>query len=454
MAYLSVQPENFIGALLTPRQMNLADTLANDTNRLMQAAGWATARVILQRYNPTKTVILVGPGQNGGDGRIAAHYLSRAGWPVEVKDFRDAAPADVARAGLVIDAIFGAGLSRDVDARTESLLRAARRIVAIDVPSGLDGATGQVCGYAPQVALTITFVRKKPGHLLFPGRALCGELVLRDIGMVDSIIASIAPDTWENGPTLFHLPFGAVTGHKYSHGDVTILAGSMIGAARLASMAARRAGAGMVSLAAVPSASTFILPEPGLILRREPLDTLLQDERRKYWLIGPGLGVEAAGEGLACLLKRPDLCIVADADALTACADAPERLLGVTVITPHEGEFTRLFGPVGPDRLAAARAAAARIKAVVVLKGADTVIAAPDGTAAINANAPPWLATGGTGDVLAGLIIALLARGMKAFEAACAGVWLHGRAGQIAGPGMLAEDLPALLGPLTASPFP
>ena len=449
MAYLSAQPENFIGALLTPRQMNLADTLANDTSRLMQAAGWTTARVIMQRYKPTKTLILTGPGQNGGDGRIAAHYLARAGWPVEVRDFRDATPADSSRAGLVVDAIFGAGLSRDLDARTESLLRAARQIVAVDVPSGLDGATGQIRGYAPQATLTVTFVRKKPGHLLFPGRALCGELVLRDIGMADSIIASVTPNTWENGPALFHLPPGAVTGHKYSRGDVTILAGSLPGAARLAAMAARRAGSGMVSIASEVAAP---FPEAGLILRHEPLTTLLQDTRRKHWLIGPGLGIEAAAAALTCLLERPDLSIVADADALTACANAPERLKGVTLITPHEGEFTRLFGPIGPDRLTAARAAAARIQAVVVLKGPDTVIAAPDGTAAINANAPPWLATGGTGDVLAGLMIALLARGMPAFPAACAGVWLHGKAAQTAGPGLLAEDLPALLGNLAAPP--
>lgn len=445
MAYLSARPETFLGALLTPRQMSQADALANDTPRLMQAAGWATARSVMQRYKPMKTLVLTGPGHNGGDGKVAAHYLARAGWQVAVKDYKAATPTDSANASLVIDAIFGAGLARDIDAHTESLLRAARRTVAIDVPSGLDGATGQVRGYAPQAALTVTFVRKKPGHLLFPGRALCGELVLRDIGMAESIIAGVAPDTWENGPDLFQLPSAAATDHKYSHGDVTILAGTLPGAARLAAMAARRAGAGMVSIAAEQAAP---LPEAGLILRREPLPVLLQDPRRRYWLVGPGLGVEQAGAALACLLKTPDLCIIADADALTACTGAPEQLRGVTIITPHEGEFTRLFGPVGPDKLAAARRAAALINAVVVLKGPDTVIAAPDGTATINTNAPPWLATGGTGDVLAGLITALLARGMSPFTAACAGVWLHGQAAQTAGPGMLAEDLPWHLGRL------
>lgn len=444
MAFSSEQPDNFTTALLTPQQMGLADRLANNVAQLMQAAGWNVARAIMQRFKPLKILVLTGPGNNGEDGKIAGHYLSRAGWPVEVKDFKAASLADVNRAGLVVDAIFGAGLSRMIDAHTESLLRHARQIVAIDVPSGVDGATGRVLGYALQAVLTVTFVRKKPGHLLFPGRALCGELLLRDIGMDDSIIARINPDTWENGTALFQLPLRTATDHKYSHGDVTILSGALPGAARLAAMAARRAGAGMVSIAAK---DLFSLPEAGLILRRDPVTTLLQDPRRKHWLIGPGLGVPAARELLPILLNTPTLQIVADADALTACVGTPDLLRGVQVITPHEGEFTRLFGPVEPDKLTAARRAAAQIKAVVVLKGPDTVIAAPDGRASINTTAPPWLATAGTGDVLAGMITALLAQGMAPFSAACAGVWLHGKAAQQAGPGMLAEDLPALLRP-------
>lgn len=442
MAFCPEQPDNFTTALLTPQQIGQADRLASNVTQLMQAAGWSVARAIMQRFKPLKTLVLTGPGNNGGDGKIAGYYLSRAGWPVEVKDFKAASLADVNRAGLVVDAIFGAGLSRKIDAHTESLLRHARQIVAIDVPSGVDGTTGRVQGYAPQAVLTVTFVRKKPGHLLFPGRALCGELLLRDIGMDDSIIARIKPDTWENGPTLFQLPRRTATDHKYSHGNVTILSGALPGAARLAAMAARRAGAGMVSIAAE---DLFPLPEAGLILCRDPVATLLQDPRRKHWLIGPGLGVPAARERLPILLNTPTLQIVADADALTACAGTPDLLRGVQVITPHEGEFTRLFGPIEPDKLTAARRAAAQIKAVVVLKGPDTVIAAPDGQASINTTAPPWLATAGTGDVLAGMITALLAQGMAPFAAACAGVWLHGKAAQQAGPGMLAEDLLPLL---------
>lgn len=450
MAYLFKQPVKFTGAVLTPAQMAQADTLANDTERLMQAAGWAVARAIRQRFKPVSTLVLTGPGQNGGDGKVAAQTLARAGWPVRVKDFRDATIAESERAGLVVDAIFGAGLTRALDPHTADLLRAAKRLVAVDLPSGLDGATGQVRGFAPQALLTVTFVRKKPGHLLFPGRALCGELVLRDIGMAEEVIAQIAPQTWENSPALFTLPPRAATGHKYSHGNLTILCGRMPGAARLAGMAARRAGAGMVSLHA---AQPMMLPEAGLIIRPEPLGQLLEDARRTDWVIGPGLGVEAASEALATLRARPGLRILADADALTACAGHPEALRGVRVITPHEGEFTRLFGPPAPDKLSAARRAATQIDAVVVLKGADTVIAAPEGQAAINSNAPPWLATAGTGDVLAGMIAAFMAQGLAPFCAACAGVWHHAEAARRVGPTMLAEDLPSAINLLRTQDF-
>ena len=445
MAYSFEQPENFAGALLTPAQMARADALAANTETLMEAAGRAIASCIMQRCQKVPALVLAGPGNNGGDGKVAARYLAQEGWPVRVRDFREATPEEAARAGLVVDAIFGAGLSRNLDERTIALLKAARRVVAVDVPSGLDGTTGQMRGFAPQAEFTITFVRKKPGHLLFPGRTLCGEVLLRDIGMPDAIIRQVGPETWENSPALFTLPPRGATGHKYSNGDVTILSGSLPGAARLAAMAARRAGAGMVSIAARHAAA---LPEAGILLRHEKLRVLLEDKRRKTWVVGPGLGVEMAGKKLARLVAAGGLAIVADADALTACAGTPERLRGVSVITPHEGEFVRLFGPVGPDKLAAARRAAMLTGAVVVLKWPDTVIAAPDGNATINANAPAWLATGGTGDVLAGLIAALLARGMAPFSAACAGVWLHGEAANEAGAGMLAEDLPPLLGRL------
>ncbi|GLR68501.1 bifunctional NAD(P)H-hydrate repair enzyme [Acidocella aquatica] len=431
--------------LLTPAEMGRADALAGNAQALMDAAGRAVARAIMQRYAPCSTLVLAGPGNNGGDGHVAADYLRQAGWAVTVRAWNKASVAEVARAGLVIDAIFGAGLARDVSPEVAALLRAAKRLVAIDVPSGLDGATGAVRGYAPQAELTVTFFRAKPGHYLYPGRGLCGELVLRDIGLPGSVLAQINPQTWVNGPALWHLPARAPTGHKYSAGDVSVLCGNMPGAARLACAGARRAGAGMVTLAAD---APFLPPEAGLIVRAEPLEVLLQDARRKIWVCGPGLG-PLAGHKLARLIAAGRI-IVADADALTACAGAPEKLRGAAVITPHEGEFSRVFGSLRHDRLSAARAAARATGAVAVLKGADTIIAAPDGRAAINANAPPYLASGGTGDVLAGIIAALLAQEMPAFEAACAAVWLHGAAALKVGPGLLAEDIPAVLGPLMA----
>ncbi|HUW80825.1 MAG TPA: NAD(P)H-hydrate dehydratase [Acidocella sp.] len=433
--------------LLTPAEMARADALAGNAEALMAAAGRAVARAVIQRYAPCCTLVLVGPGNNGGDGLVAAEYLRLAGWPVRVSRLNAATVAEVARAELVIDAIFGAGLSRDISAPVAELLRAARRLVAIDIPSGVDGATGAVRGYAPQAELTVSFFRAKPGHLLYPGRGLCGEFLLRDIGLPASVLEDIKPKTWQNGPALWSLPARAATGHKYASGDVTVLCGTMPGAARLACAAARRAGAGMVTLA---TDMPMILPEAGLIMRADPLEVLLQDARRHTWVCGPGLGAKA-GETLARLIASGSKNIVADADALTACAGAPEKLRGATVITPHEGEFARVFGPLGADRLEATRAAAKATGAVTVLKGADTVIAAPDGRAAINANAPPWLATGGTGDVLSGIIAALLAQGMAPFEAACAGVYVHGATAQKIGPGLIAEDIPERLGVVMAA---
>jgi hydroxyethylthiazole kinase-like uncharacterized protein yjeF len=428
--------------LLTPAEMAQADALAGNVPALMAAAGRAVARVVMQYYAVCRVMVLVGPGNNGGDGKAAAEVLRLAGWPVELAALADATPESVARAELVIDALFGAGLSRDISPNVASLLQAARRLVAIDVPSGVDGATGAVRGFAPQAERTITFFRAKPGHYLYPGRGLCGELLVRDIGMPESVLRAIKPQSWRNGPGLWSLPARSATGHKYVSGDVTVLCGTMPGAARLACAAARRAGAGMVTLAAeVP----MILPEAGLIVRAEPLAELLADQRRHTWVCGPGLGPQA-GEKLAQLIAAGGRTILADADALTACAGAPEKLRGVSVITPHEGEFARVFGPIGKDRLAAARAAAKRTGAVTVLKGAASIIAAPDGRTVINANAPPWLATGGTGDVLAGIIAALLAQGMAPFEAACAGVFIHGAAADNIGPGLIAEDLPEALG--------
>jgi hydroxyethylthiazole kinase-like uncharacterized protein yjeF len=354
-------------------------------------------------------------------------------------------PDHAARADLVIDALFGAGLTRPIGPEIAAFLAAARRIAAIDVPSGLDGTTGQPLGQVTPVELTITFHRRKPGHLLLPGRSLCGELVLAEIGIPPG---TPLVRTWRNTPALWACPRPGLSDHKYTRGHVTILGGAaMCGAARLSAGAARRIGAGMLTIATVPeAASIYRAGDPGVIVETLPLEHLLADPRRSVWVAGPGLGIEAAHAALPTLLAAGRQTVI-DADALTACAGNPEALRGATILTPHAGEFARVFGPPGPDRLAAVREAAARTGAVVLLKGADTIIAAPDGQAAINDNAPPFLATAGAGDVLAGLIAGLLAQGMPAWEAACAAAWLHGDAALRAGPYLIAEDLVAAFAP-------
>ena len=297
------------------------------------------------------------------------------------------------------------------------------------------------CGVLlPPAALTVTFFRLKPGHLLLPGRFLCGETVLADIGLPDAALPE-GVRCFRNHPSLWQLPVADPAGHKYSRGHVTVLGGAeMTGAARLAAAAARRAGAGMVTIAATAAAEVYRAGEPGVMVDERPVEVLLADSRRNAWVCGPGLGVGAAAAALPALLAAGRRVVV-DADALTACAGAPERLRGAAVLTPHAGEFARVFGPPGPDRLAAVRAAAAATGAVVLLKGADTLVAAPDGRAGVNDNAPPWLATAGAGDVLAGVIAGLLAQGMPAWEAAGAAAWLHGEAAARGGPGLIAEDL-------------
>jgi hydroxyethylthiazole kinase-like uncharacterized protein yjeF len=454
-------------ALLTPAEMAAVDRAALALGRpvvwLMENAGRAVARAVRRRFTPCRTLVLCGPGNNGGDGYAAARHLQQAGWPVAVAALAPPAGAaaqaarrwtgptvpfavaEVARASLVIDAVFGAGLARDLDAGAAGVLRAAERVVAVDVPSGLDGATGAVRGFAPQAALTVTFFRRKPGHLLLPGRTLCGEVVLADIGLPEGALEQGTVRTFHNRPPLWRLPVPAPDGHKYSRGHVTVLGGAaMTGAARLAALAARRGGAGMVTIAAERGGDLYRAAEPGTIVDDRPLAELLEDARRGTWVCGPGLGAAAASAALPVLLGAGRRVVV-DADALTVCAGAPGRLRGATVLTPHAAEFARVFGPPGTDRLAAAREAAALTGAVVLLKGADTIIAAPDGRAAINDSAPPWLATAGAGDTLAGLIAALLAQGMDPWHAACAAAWLHGRAAVHAGPHLIAEDLaPAL----------
>jgi hydroxyethylthiazole kinase-like uncharacterized protein yjeF len=439
------------------------------TETLMEAAGRAVARAIRARFRPCRTLVLAGPGNNGGDGYVAARYLEQAGWPVAVAALETPslgtaaaaaaarwhgpmAPfneAEAARAALVVDALFGAGLTRPLAPEVTQVLRAVQApLVAVDVPSGLDGATGQVLGHAPQAALTISFFRLKPGHVLLPGRALCGETLLADIGLPEAVLEGIAPRCWRNHPSLWALPSLEVSAHKYTRGHLTILAGaSMPGAARLAGAAARRLGAGLVTLHAenLELAAMLRADAPGQLVSDATLDALLADTRRKVWLAGPGLLPHEATRAAIRAIIEAGKTLIADAGGLMAAAEAPDLLRGAAVITPHEGEFARLFGAPGADRLSATRAAAVRLGAVVVLKGPDSIIAAPDGRVIINDNARPSLATAGTGDILAGAIAALLAQDMAPFEAAAAGVWLHGAAAASGPPGLIAEDLPALI---------
>jgi NAD(P)H-hydrate epimerase len=368
-------------------------------------------------------------------------------------------PRAIDEAELVVDAVIGAGLNRPLDSRViDTLSFATRRavpIVAVDIPSGVTGDGGEDWGAAAAVC-TVTFMRKKPGHLLLPGRDLCGEVVVADIGIPQAVMNCITPDTWENAPALWidKLPQWQATANKYSRGHALLYGGyPMTGAARMAARAAARMGAGLTTIA-VPEEAFAIYASALTSIMAQPLATehdfarLLQDRRYSAFSIGPGAGVNEATRirALAMLATRKPTVI--DADAISVFASRTDELChairGPCVITPHEGEFKRLFDSSG-DKLTRARRAARSSGAVVVLKGADTVIAAPDGRAVINSNAPATLATAGSGDVLGGLILGLLTQGMDAFPAAAAAVWVHGAAAAEFGVGLLAEDLPDLV---------
>ncbi len=473
-------------ALLTVAEMGRADAaaiaggVAGET--LMEAAGTAVADEIRRRWSPRPVVVLCGPGNNGGDGFVVARRLRQAGWEARVALLGDRArlKGDAALnagrwdgavvplstgaldgADLVVDAIFGAGLVRDLDgvakATVEAIGPRGLACVAVDVPSGVDGDTGAVRGAAPRAALTVTFFRLKPGHLLLPGRVLCGETVVADIGIPDAVLDAIAPPTFANGPELWRadFPWPTLEGHKYSRGHAVVAGGAeMTGAARLAARAAMRAGAGLVTVAAPPAAHAIYATALEHVIVREvageaAFADLIADPRKNAVLVGPGAGVGEGTRAAALAALGAGKATVLDADAMTAFQDDRATLFAAlagapAVLTPHEGEFRRLFDAAG-DKLSRARAAAAQCGSVVLLKGADTVIAAPDGRATINRNAPPTLATAGTGDVLAGLILGLLAQGMVPFEAAAAACWLHGDAAERLGPGLVSADLPDAL---------
>ena len=471
-------------ALLTVQQMGEADRNAIASGissiELMEKAGQAVAHEIQQRWTPSSVVVLCGPGSNGGDGFVTARLLANAGWTVAIAlcgsldrlsgsakyhaqlwigAVVPLAPSALVGTMLVVDAIFGAGLDRVLEGvAKETLDLAAKRgmpIVAVDVPSGLMGNTGESLG-AVGAILTVTFFRKKPGHLLLPGRTLCGEVVVADIGIPGSVLSVIAPDTFENAPELWlaELPRPHEGSNKYTRGHALISGGyPMTGAARMAAHATARAGSGLTTIAvpeiALPiyaAALTSILVHP--LVKPDDFDFLLNDRRFLALLIGPGSGTGEETRCRALAMLNSGRSTVIDADAITAFKGDPVELFkaitGTCILTPHEGEFNRLFDASG-DKLTRTRNAARMSGAIIILKGSDTVIAAPDGRVIINANAPPTLATAGAGDVLGGIVLGLLVQGMDPFLAAAAAVWLHGEAANQFGPGLMAEDLPDLL---------
>lgn len=487
--------------LLTPGEMGEVDRRAIDAGpfdgyRLMMNAGAAIVDEMLQRFSEARQFhVLCGPGNNGGDGYVVARLLQERGLSVTL--WRESAPregTDAARAAAdcpvealpladfapqpgatVVDALFGAGLSKPLTGAYAAAVakadQAGARLVALDLPSGISGASGQVLGSAFQAELTVTFFRRKPGHLLYPGRAHCAETVVADIGIGDAVLEGLGVRCFENAPALWRalFPAPATEAHKYRRGHVGVFSGgaSATGAARLAAQGAARIGAGAVTVLS-PSSALLVNAAhlTAIMLKRvdtlEEMQAFASDRRPAAYVLGPGFGVgeKARDFALAILESRGEgraQALVLDADGITTFREAPGRLCEAAradgapalVLTPHVGEFARLFPDLADDselsKLDKARQAAARADAVVILKGPDTVIAAPDGRAAINANGTPWLATAGSGDVLAGMTAGLAAQGMPAFEAACASVWLHAEVGRAYGPGLVAEDLPGML---------
>lgn len=497
--------------LLTTEEMGRADQLAIDGGTpglvLMENAGRAVAGQAVRMVGAGGCILMLcGPGNNGGDGFVAARLLQEQGYQIRlallgsrdrlkgdaaVMAARWSGPVetiadDIGHADLIVDALFGAGLARPLAGEAaravDCINRAGAAILAVDVPSGLDGTTGEAAGPVVGATRTVTFFRRKPGHLLYPGRQLCGPTTLADIGMPAAVLDVLGRQTFANAPALWRTAFPQLEdeAHKYTRGHAVVLSGpaDSTGAARLGARGALRMGAGLVTVVGGSAATAINATRLTAIMVKAlssdaDLAAFLADGRRTAMLLGPGAGIGAATAAAVMTALGSDAAIVLDADALTSFVSDerpiraaglgfvvrsaepganPEQLFGAirargapVVLTPHEGEFRRLFGALPGCKLARARAAAAASGAVLVLKGPDTVIATPDGRAAINENAPPWLATAGSGDVLAGFVTGLLTQKMPAFEAACASVWLHGECANAFGRGLIAEDLPEIL---------
>jgi ADP-dependent NAD(P)H-hydrate dehydratase / NAD(P)H-hydrate epimerase len=482
--------------VLTTAEMERADRLAIAAGTpgfaLMMSAGQAIAEAAIDLVEEGPIVVVAGRGNNGGDGFVAAAELAARGREVSVillcgrdslqGDAASAArgwkhpvlpfnPQAIGKPALIIDALFGAGLNRPVKGNPYDMIEAINAndapVLSIDLPSGINGTTGAVMGVAVRATETVTFFRRKPAHLLLPGRIHCGRIRVVDIGIAPQVLSEIAPLTSENVPQYWReaFPVPQVDGHKYARGHALIVSGDVAatGAARMAARGALRAGAGLVTLASPRDALVVNAAALTAVMVR-PVDNavefgqVLNDKRLNVCVIGPGAGVGESTRDFVMTALQAKRHLVLDADALTSFAGAPDRLFEAirgtlepqVVLTPHEGEFPRLFSDISNkhpfrSKLERVRAAAERSGAIVLLKGADTVVASPDGRATIAANAPPWLATAGAGDVLSGFIAGLLAQGVPAFEAASIGVWMHGEAGHEAGPGLIAEDLPETL---------
>ena len=464
--------------ILTVAEIAAADRRAIEAGtpgiELMERAGAAVAEAIAERFSQRSVCVLCGPGNNGGDGYVVARLLKARGWPVEVRALAAPQSADAKAAAarwdggltaweaplearLYVDAMFGAGLARPLsgDAATMATLLAAHpeSVVAVDVPSGLPGDSGDPHGPVVVAGLTVTFHAKKPAHVLQPGHELCGEVVVADIGLAET-----HSDLIENGPEawLARFPWPKPNSHKHARGRLVVVSGEAwnTGAARLSARAGLRMGAGLVTLLS-PSEALSVNATHLEAVMLKGFDTEAELEQAAAdvdaAIIGPAAGVTENTLVNVLALARTGAALVIDADAITVFRDDPEELFSVLdvddVLTPHPGEFDRLFPGLlkeSPDRIAAARRAAQQADAIVLLKGGDTVIAAPDGRACVNTNGSPWLATAGSGDVLAGFIGSLIAQGMESFEAACAAAWIHAEAAELHGPGLIAEDLPGL----------
>lgn len=474
--------------ILTAQEMRQTDQAAIAAGAkgidLMATAGHAVAQRIVQDYTVCPVLVLCGKGNNGGDGFIVAGLLEKAGWPVRVACLGkttelkgDAALAaktyggkvealnsnlGIKDARIVIDAVFGTGFNGTLDPELVTLFDKVRAkspvIVAIDIPSGIDADSGQVAEGTLKADITVTFCRRKIAHMIYPSRTWCGRVVRSDIGIDDTVVAQQNALTFENNPALWlaSLPIPGHDSNKFTRGHVSVYGGSFrTGAAALSARAAQRAGAGLVSIASPDSAQLYYrLAAASLMVdgcnTLQDYQDILADDRRNAVVIGPGALPEQGGEedlraAVGAAIATPKT-VVLDADVFRAFEHQPSQLLGKLdparhVLTPHAGEFLRLFGTPDGSKLDQARAAAKKANAVVVYKGPDTIIAAPEGLAVIDVSGPPTLATAGSGDVLAGLIAGFAAQGMPAFFAACASVYLHSQSARLHGLGLTAEDI-------------